>query len=41
MNYKLKFLPSALKEWQKLENTIQAKIKNGQQLNEGCKKPHH
>ena len=27
MNYKLKFLPTALKEWKKLDNTIQAKFK--------------
>jgi len=27
MSYKLKFLPAALKEWKKLDNTIQAKLK--------------
>jgi mRNA interferase RelE/StbE len=27
MSYKLKFLPSALKEWKKLDNTIQIKFK--------------
>jgi len=27
MNYKLKFLPTALKEWKKLDNPIQAKFK--------------
>ncbi len=27
MNYKLKFLPSALKEWKKLDNTIQVQFK--------------
>ena len=27
MNYKLKFLPTALKEWKKLDNTIQTQLK--------------
>ena len=27
MNYKLKFLPTALKEWKKLDHTIQAQLK--------------
>jgi len=27
MNYKLKFLPTALKEWKKLDNTIQIQLK--------------
>ena len=27
MNYKLKFLPTALKEWKKLDNTIQNQFK--------------
>jgi len=27
MNYKLKFLPTALKEWKKLDNTIQVQLK--------------
>ena len=27
MNYKLKFLPTALKEWKKLDNTIQTQFK--------------
>jgi len=27
MSYKLKFLPSALKEWKKLDSTIQAQFK--------------
>ncbi|MEA1967965.1 MAG: type II toxin-antitoxin system RelE/ParE family toxin [Thermodesulfobacteriota bacterium] len=27
MSYNLKFLPSALKEWRKLDNTIQAQFK--------------
>ncbi len=38
MNYKLKFLPSALKEWQKLDNTIQAKLKK--KLKERLDFPH-
>ena len=27
MNYKLKFLPTALKEWKKLDNTVQNQFK--------------
>ncbi len=27
MNYKLKFIPTALKEWKKLDNTIQIRFK--------------
>ena len=27
MNYKLKFLPTALKEWKKLDNSVQNKFK--------------
>jgi len=27
MSYKLKFLPSALKEWKKLDNTVQTQFK--------------
>ena len=27
MSYKLKFLPTALKEWKKLDNTIQTQLK--------------
>ena len=27
MNYKLKFLPTALKEWKKLDNSIQVQFK--------------
>ena len=27
MTYKLKFLPTALKEWKKLDNTIRAQLK--------------
>ncbi len=27
MNYKLKFLPTALKEWKKLDHSIQAQLK--------------
>ena len=27
MNYKLKFLPTALKEWKKLDNTIRSQFK--------------
>lgn len=38
MSYKLKFLPSALKEWQKLDNTIQAKLKK--KLKERLEAPH-
>jgi mRNA interferase RelE/StbE len=38
MNYRLKFLPTALKEWKKLDNTIQAKLKK--KLIERLKSPH-
>ncbi len=38
MNYKLKFLPTALKEWKKLDNTIQAKFKK--RLKERLTAPH-
>ena len=38
MNYKLKFLPSVLKEWKKLDNTIQAKLKK--KLKERLDSPH-
>ena len=38
MNYKLKFLPSALKEWQKLDHTIQTKFKK--KLKERLGSPH-
>jgi len=38
MSYKLKFLPTALKEWKKLDNTIQAKLKK--KLEERLDVPH-
>ncbi|MBT6340136.1 MAG: type II toxin-antitoxin system RelE/ParE family toxin [Desulfobacula sp.] len=38
MNYKLKFLSTALKEWKKLDNTIQAKFKK--KLMERLSSPH-
>ncbi len=38
MPYKLKFLPTALKEWRKLDNTIQAKLKK--KLKERLESPH-
>ncbi len=38
MNYRLKFLPTALKEWKKLDNTIQAKFKK--KLKERLTSPH-
>ncbi|MCD4675401.1 MAG: type II toxin-antitoxin system RelE/ParE family toxin [Desulfobacula sp.] len=38
MNYKLKFLSTALKEWKKLDNTIQAKFKK--KLKERLSSPH-
>ncbi|MDA3970410.1 MAG: type II toxin-antitoxin system RelE/ParE family toxin [Desulfobulbaceae bacterium] len=38
MNYKLKFLPTALKEWQKLDNTVQAQLKK--KLKERLNSPH-
>lgn len=37
MNYKLKFLPTALKEWKKLDNTIQTQLKK--KLKERLKNP--
>lgn len=38
MSYKLKFLPTALKEWKKLDNTIQTQIKK--KLKEHLESPH-
>ena len=38
MSYKLKFLPSALKEWKKLDNIIQIKFKK--KLKERLETPH-
>ena len=38
MNYKLKFLPTALKEWKKLDNNIQTQLKK--KLKELLKSPH-
>jgi len=38
MNYRLKFLPTALKEWKKLDNSIQAQFKK--KLKERLKSPH-
>lgn len=38
MNYKLKFLPSALKEWKKLDNSLQAQFKK--KLAERLEEPH-
>jgi mRNA interferase RelE/StbE len=38
MNYKLKFLSTALKEWKKLDDTIQAKFKK--KLKERLSSPH-
>ena len=38
MSYKLKFLPSALREWKKLDNSIQSKLKK--KLSERLEKPH-
>lgn len=38
MTYKLKFLPTALKEWKKLDNTIQEKLKK--KLKERLESPH-
>lgn len=38
MNYKLKFLPTALKEWKKLDNSIQSQFKK--KLAERLEKPH-
>ena len=38
MSYRLKFLPTALKEWKKLENSIQAQFKK--KLEERLVSPH-
>lgn len=38
MSYKLKFLPTALKEWKKLENAIQVQFKK--KLEERLEFPH-
>lgn len=38
MNYRLKFLPTALKEWKKLDNSIQVKLKK--KLKERLTSPH-
>lgn len=38
MNYKLKFLPTALKEWKKLDNSIQIQLKK--KLKDRLKFPH-
>ena len=38
MNYKLKFLPTALKEWKKLDNTIRIQLKK--KLKERLQSPH-
>jgi len=38
MRYKLKFLPTALKEWKKLDNSIQSQFKK--KLTERLAKPH-
>jgi mRNA interferase RelE/StbE len=38
VNYKLKFLPTALKEWKKLDNSIQSQFKK--KLAERLEKPH-
>ena len=38
MNYRLKFLPSALKEWKKLDNSLQNQLKK--KLAERLEKPH-
>ena len=38
MSYKLKFLPTALKEWKKLDNTIQKQLKK--KLKERLSEPH-
>ncbi|MDF1614842.1 type II toxin-antitoxin system RelE family toxin [Desulfurivibrio dismutans] len=37
MNYKLKFLPTAVKEWKKLDNTVQTQLKK--KLKERLKNP--
>ena len=38
MNYRLKFLPSALKEWKKLDSSIQTQFKK--KLSECLRQPH-
>jgi len=38
MSYKLKFLPSALKEWKKLDATVQAQFRK--KLEERLESPH-
>ena len=38
MNYNLKFIPIALKEWRKLDNTIQSQLKK--KLKDRLKNPH-
>lgn len=38
MTYKLKFLPTALKEWKKLDNTIQTQLKK--KIQNVLEKPH-
>jgi mRNA interferase RelE/StbE len=38
MSFKLKFLPTALKEWKKLDNSIQIQFKN--KLKERLESPH-
>lgn len=38
MSFKLKFLPTALKEWKKLDNSIQTQFKK--KLKERLKSPH-
>jgi mRNA interferase RelE/StbE len=38
MKYSLKFLPTALKEWKKLDNSIQSQFKK--KLSERLEKPH-
>lgn len=38
MSYKLKFLPTALKEWKKLDNTIKTQFKK--KLKERVEHPH-
>ena len=38
MNYNLKFLPTALKEWKKLDNSLQTQFKK--KLAERLAKPH-
>ena len=38
MSYKLEFLPTALKEWKKLDNSIQAQFKK--KIKERLESPH-